>query len=40
MDPIALNMLQYWLAPNAVPTNQFTNANNFVSGSRRAATIA
>lgn len=24
MDPVALNMLQYWPRPNAVPTNQFT----------------
>ncbi|MDX1983086.1 MAG: TonB-dependent receptor [Bryobacteraceae bacterium] len=32
-DPIAANMLQFWPAPNAVPTNQFTNANNyFASG--------
>jgi hypothetical protein len=25
MDPVALNMLQYWPRPNAVPTNAFTN---------------
>ncbi|MFN7919024.1 MAG: TonB-dependent receptor [Bryobacteraceae bacterium] len=29
MDPIALNMLQYFPAPNAVATNQFTGQNNF-----------
>ncbi len=32
-DPIAINMLQYWPAPNAVPNNQFTGLNNyFASG--------
>jgi hypothetical protein len=29
MDPVALNMLQYFPTPNAVPTNAFTNANNY-----------
>lgn len=32
-DPVAQNMLKFWPEPNAVPTNQFTNANNyFASG--------
>lgn len=32
-DPIAVNMLKYWPEPNALPTNAFTNANNyFASG--------
>jgi hypothetical protein len=32
-DPVASNMIQYWPAPNALPTNQFTFANNyFASG--------
>ncbi|MGH9660300.1 MAG: hypothetical protein ACRD96_17250, partial [Bryobacteraceae bacterium] len=34
MDPVALNMLQYWPRPNAVPTNQFTNANNFFNSGK------
>ncbi len=29
MDPVALNMLKYFPTPNAVPTNIYTNANNF-----------
>jgi hypothetical protein len=33
MDPVARNLLKYWPLPNAVPTNAFTNQNNyFVSG--------
>lgn len=34
MDPVALNMLQYWPRPNAVPTNQFTNQNNFFTAGK------
>ncbi len=29
MDPVALNMLQFYPQPNAVPTNAFTGQNNF-----------
>ncbi|MGH9720054.1 MAG: TonB-dependent receptor domain-containing protein, partial [Bryobacteraceae bacterium] len=34
MDPVALNMLQYWPAPNAVPTNQFSYSNNFFASGK------
>ncbi len=29
-DPIAMKMLQFWPAPNAAPTNAYTQSNNFV----------
>src|SRR5205807_2328209 len=33
MNPVALNLLKYFPAANSVPTNAFTNQNNFfVSG--------
>ncbi len=35
-DPIAVNMLQYWREPNAVPTNVFTNANNYFASGKAA----
>ncbi len=38
MDPVALNMLPYWPKPNAVPTNQFTNANNFFASGKSRST--
>ncbi len=37
MDPVALNMLQYWPQPNAVPVNQFTFQNNFFSSGKAAS---
>jgi hypothetical protein len=38
MDPIALRMLTFWPSPNAVPTNQFTNNNNyFATGKAKSA---
>src|SRR3954447_491085 len=38
MDPVALNMLKYFPSPNAVPTNAFTNANNFFSTGKSPST--
>lgn len=32
-DPIAMKMLNFWPAPNATPTNPFTQSNNFVDSS-------
>jgi len=34
MDPVALNMIRFWPAPNAVPTNEFTHANNFFAAGK------
>jgi hypothetical protein len=34
VDPVALKMLSFWPNANAVPTNQFTNANNFFSAGK------
>ena len=38
MDPVALNMLKYFPSPNAVPTNAFTNANNFFNTGKATST--
>jgi hypothetical protein len=34
MDRVALNMIQYWPQPNAVPVNQFTYQNNFFNSGK------
>ena len=34
MDAVALNMLPYWPAPNAAPTNAFTGQNNFFAAGK------
>jgi hypothetical protein len=34
MDPVALNMLQFWPQPNAVPNNQFSQINNYFAGGK------
>ncbi|MBI3209495.1 MAG: TonB-dependent receptor [Candidatus Solibacter usitatus] len=34
MDPVALNMLQYYPTPNAVANNQFTGLNNFFNSGK------
>src|SRR6266540_252202 len=31
MDPVAVNAMKYFPAPNAIPINPYTNANNFVA---------
>src|SRR5207244_9367426 len=33
-DPVALNLLKYWPAPNTTPTNSFTFANNFFASGK------
>lgn len=33
-DPVARNLLKYWPQPNARPTNQFTNQNNFFASGK------
>jgi hypothetical protein len=33
-DPVARSVLQYWPQPNARPTNQFTNQNNYFAAGK------